>query len=408
MTDPTRPDFVPVASPLGVSREHEGTANGTVFGHGSEKTTLSVPVAVPAHSPLRSLRSLRLLLPVHSVHPVHRRFCLILLPLLLALSAVARADSPTALRMTHRAMGTEFEFVLLGDSPDTDIELLRAAGQTAFEAVDALEQRISNWIPESPVSVMNRLAAIEPVTVDHDVFELLRLARRFYEETDGAFDVTVGPLLELWGFYGKKGETPTAETLAAAREKVGFNHVLMDLDTRQVRFEKPGMHVDFGGIGKGLALDRAAEILKQHGVNRFKIHGGTSTFVVGGTPPDGGDWIMGIRSPYNKDGDFFPMTEVTVVEESLSTSAMIGNEVELSGKKYGHIFDPRAGKPVESDVLSATAIAPTGAESDALSTAFFVMGMEKTREYCGKHPSVRAVLICDKNGAPVTAHINFP
>ncbi|MBW7863031.1 MAG: FAD:protein FMN transferase [Candidatus Hydrogenedens sp.] len=346
--------------------------------------------------------------PVHPVHPVHRRFCLILLPLLLALSAAARADSPTALRMTHRAMGTEFEFVLLGDSPDTDIELLRAAGQTAFEAIDALEQRISNWIPESPVSVMNRLASIEPVTVDHDVFELLRLARRFYEETDGAFDVTVGPLLELWGFYGKKGETPTAETLAKAREKVGFNHVLMDLDTRQVRFEKPGMHVDFGGIGKGLALDRAAEILKQQGVNRFRIHGGTSTFVVCGAPPTGENWTVDIYPPYNICGGVSAVAEIALSEESLSTSAAAANEVEVSGRKRGHIFDPRTGMPVDNGVLAATAVAPTGAESDALSTAFFVMGLEKTREYCGKHPSVRAVLSSEKDGAPVTAHINFP
>ncbi|HPA41838.1 MAG TPA: FAD:protein FMN transferase, partial [Candidatus Hydrogenedentes bacterium] len=196
----------------------------------------------------------------------------------------ADADPP-AVHMTHRAMGAEFDFVLVGDSPQTTPDQLTYAGEAAFEAIDRLERRISNWIEESPVSVMNRRASEGPVVVDPDLFGLMETSRRFYTDTDGVFDVTVGPLLALWGFYQKEGVLPTPEQLAAARESVGMNRVELDPATRAVRFTRPGMRVDFGGIGKGLALDRAAEILRQNGVSRARLHSSTSTIVVMGTPP---------------------------------------------------------------------------------------------------------------------------
>ncbi len=321
----------------------------------------------------------------------------------------AEGDLP-AVRMTHRAMGAEFDFVLVGDSPQTSPDALTYAGEAAFEVIDRLERRISNWIGESPVSVMNRRASEGPVVVDHDVFGLLETSRRFYDDTDGVFDVTVGPLLARWGFYNQKGVLPKPEALAALRESVGMHRVELDPATRSVRFTRPGMRVDFGGIGKGLALDRAAEILRQNGVNRARLHASTSTIVVMGTPPASKTWGFEITWPFeDPEGKHPPVTEVEIAPgESLSTSSASERYVEMDGKRYAHIFDPRTGRPVDTNIRSATAVAPTGTESDALSTAFFILGEDAVRAYCAKHPAVRALLVVEREGRLDIVRINFP
>jgi len=321
----------------------------------------------------------------------------------------ADADPP-AVHMTHRAMGAEFDFVLVGDSPQATSEQLTYAGEAAFEAIDRLERRISNWIEESPVSVMNRRASEGPVVVDPDLFGLMETSRRFYDDTDGVFDVTVGPLLALWGFYQKEGVLPTPEQLAAARESVGMDRVELDPATRSVRFTRPGMRVDFGGIGKGLALDRAAEILRQNGVSRARLHSSTSTIVVMGTPPASKTWGVEITWPFeDPEKKHPPVTEVEIAPgESLSTSGASERYVEIDGKRYAHIFDPRTGRPVDTNIRSASAVAPTGTESDALSTAFFILGEDGARAYCAKHPAVRALLVVEREGRLDIVRINFP
>ncbi len=329
---------------------------------------------------------------------------------LLAPGARAAEDGPPAVRMTHGAMGTDFDFILVGDSPAASRDDLTYAGEAAFEAIDRLERRISNWIGESPVSVMNRRASGGPVVVDPEVFGLLEMSRRFHDDTGGVFDVTVGPLLALWGFYRKEGALPTPEQLAAARESVGMHRVEMDPATRSVRFTRPGMQVDFGGIGKGLALDRAAEILRRNGVKRARLHSGTSTIVVLGTPPASKTWGVEITWPFeDPEKKHPPVTEVEIAPgESLSTSGASERYVEIDGKRYAHIFDPRTGRPVDTTIRSATAIAPTGTESDALSTAFFILGEDGARAYCAKHPAVRALLVVEREGRLDVVRINFP
>lgn len=320
--------------------------------------------------------------------------------------AWAEAENATLQIMRHIAMATELEFVLYGTGSQADHEVLRAAGHEAFAAVDALEQRISRWRPDSWTSLMNRNADEQPVTVDGDVFELMLRSRHFYETTQGAFDITVGPLLALWGFYGDSGAFPANEALKQVLDKVGLNHVILDSERRTVFFERPGMRVDFGGIGKGLALDRAAAVLEDKGIRSARLSIGTSTIVALGAPPEKAGWKVDIRSPYNSDEDGFIAT-VVIRDKSLSTSSGTERFVEIDGKRYSHIFDPRTGMPVMTGVMSATAIAPSGVESDALSTAFLVMGLEATRSYCERHPHVRAILVLEDGAAPETVYINF-
>ncbi|MDX9971610.1 MAG: FAD:protein FMN transferase [FCB group bacterium] len=304
----------------------------------------------------------------------------------------------------HEAMGTFFEFTLFAREGETGTDEIGRIARQAFDAVDDLEARISNWIPDSQISYVNNHAAEGPVSVAPDVLELISFSKKMYQESHGAFDVTVGPLIALWGFYKGKGHLPEETELREALSKVGMDKVYCDPLTNTVAFAKPGIRLDFGGIGKGMALDVAARILRDNGVTAAVLHGGSSSVYALGTPPGETGWTVRIRNPYN--GAEW-LDEVKLSDVSLSTSGSYDKFFDLEGKKYCHIFDPRTGKPVEG-MLSATSIAPTGIESDALSTAFFVMGREKTEAYCREHPGIRAILVpVPADGEPKPARVNF-
>ena len=312
---------------------------------------------------------------------------------------------PIAETFSHTAMGTEFAFTLYTRKGDTGTDAILQIAEEAFRAVDALEARLSRWRPDSQVSYINNRAAREKVRIAPDVRDLLVLARDLHGETGGAFDVTVGPLIALWGFYAGEGRVPGDAELPDALAHVGTDLVELDAQARTVRFAKDGVLIDFGALGKGLALDHAVQVLRDYGVSSAVLHAGTSTVVALGAPPGESGWTVRIRDPYNRE-DY--VDEAILCDESLSTSGSYEKFFEVDGKKYCHIFDPRTGKPVEG-MLSATAIAGSGTMSDALSTSFFVMGEENVRAYCREHPVVRAVLVpLPADGVPQPRRINFP
>ncbi len=343
--------------------------------------------------------------PIES--PISLLWLLIFFTALFTSSTAISAESKPLLRvLRHVAMAAELEFILYGADALTEPEALLAAGRDAMAAVDALEQRISSWQPSSQTSLINRDAAEQPVTVGSDLIEMLIRARHFYEATNGVFDVTIAPLVSLWGFYRDAQTLPDEATVKQTLEKVGLKHVTLDVGARTVFFERPDMRVDFGGIAKGVALDRAAVILKEQGVKSARLSIGTSTIVALGAPPGATGWTVDLRSPYNSNDDAHFAT-VEIRDESLSTSSGAERYVNIGGKRYSHILDPRTGMPAVTEVRSATVIAPTGTESDALSTAFFVMGLDATRAYCEQHPHVRAILLIESGDAPETVYINM-
>jgi len=308
--------------------------------------------------------------------------------------------------VTHQAMASPFEIILYPPTPDMQSEEVNHLAEPAFAAIDLLDARLSNWKPDSELSKVNREAADHPVEVGGELMRTLIFSREAFQRTHGIFDVTVGPLLDLWGFYRKEGHLPKDEEIKAALDKVGFDKVLIDESKKTVQFKTPGMYIDFGGIGKGLALDWAAQALRDQGVKSALLNAGSSSLVAIGTPPGEPGWKVRIRSPYNSNSAEI-LAEVTIANESLSSSSASEKFFMLEGKKYGHIFDPRTGKPSESGVLSATAIAPTGAMSEVLTKEFFVTGVEGTKTFCREHPEVRALLVVDEAGAPKVIRINL-
>ncbi len=305
----------------------------------------------------------------------------------------------------HGAMGTVFEIVAYEQFDVLDGAAFSALTQDIFNEIDLLERRISNWREDSDLSKLNRAAGLQPVSVHWDVLELLRMSGDMYRNTEGAFDVTVGPFLELWGFYRREGHLPEPEVLEEARKQVGFTAVTWDTVERTAFLEKPGMKIDFGGIGKGMAVDRAVNLLQAHGVRRASVSSGTSSVRFLEPPPGRNGWTVNIRHPYNDVEE--PIDTIELSNASISTSAGYENWVELDGIKYSHIFDPRTGLPIEG-VLSTSAITDTGVESDALSTAFYVMGLEKTKEFCTTHTDMRAIIVIEINGEATPVRINLP
>jgi thiamine biosynthesis lipoprotein len=252
-------------------------------------------------------------------------------------------------------MATRFEFVLHGANPAA----LRAAAEEALDEVERVESLLSLYRPHTDIARLNASAARGPVRVMPATFRLLQRAVELSRATGGAFDVTAGALVRAWGFMGGSGGAATDETLAAARSCVGSDLLELDAGDFTVRFRREGVVVDLGSIGKGYALDRVAELLREAGVETALLHGGTSTVIALGAPPDAEAWT--IARP--RGGT------VRLRNESLSVSAGWGKSFrDASGRELGHVLDPRTGQPVSGERFAAV-VAPSATDSDVLSTA---------------------------------------
>jgi len=321
----------------------------------------------------------------------------------LSLSVYSETKQPVTIQFP--AMGTEFAFIIYPPSNNMLEEDVRNLCEPAINAVHRLEKHISHYMTDNDLARLNQSAGSGPVKVNSDLFEIIRWSKKFWEQTEGAFDPSVGPLLDLWGFYKKNREDiPSDSEISDILKKVGMDKVKINIEEQSVELITPGMRLDFGGIGKGLALDRAKTILEEQGIKSGILHAGTSSIVAIGLPPNQTGWKIGIRSPYNKNET---LEEFFICDESLSTSSVSEQFLERKGKKWGHIFNPKTGFPVNNNIISSTVICKTATESDALSTSFFVLGIEKTKKYCKKFPNLKVFLISEINNKLDKQYINL-
>jgi thiamine biosynthesis lipoprotein len=292
------------------------------------------------------------------------------------------------LRFSHRAMACEFEVLLnAAQYPDGAERALEA-----LDLIDVLEDQMTVFRPTSEVSRLNAVAAAMPVAVEPRLFALFELAERLYLDTQRAFDITAGPLTKVWGFYRRQGRLPDAAELQAALAHVGMRHVALDREQQTVRFDTLGVEINLGSIGKGYALDRCGEQLIAADINDFLLHGGNSSVLARGSmlgSPRGG-WDVGLPNPLRPQER---LGEIHLCNRGLATSGSGTQFFVHEGRTYGHIIDPRTGQPAEG-VLTATILAPTAAEADALSTAFYVLGPDAAAEFCRTHTGVGAILVC--------------
>jgi thiamine biosynthesis lipoprotein len=292
------------------------------------------------------------------------------------------------------AMATRFEIVLHGENPAS----LRAAGEEALAEIDRLEARLSLFRSSSEVAYLNARAAGGPVRVTPDLFALLEQAQELSDQTAGAFDITVAPLVHCWGFMGGDGRFPPPGEVAEARAKVGMKLVELNQADCTVRFAREGVMLDLGAIGKGYAVERAAEVLRQGGVSSALIHGGTSTVQALGPPPGEEFWKIAIETP-SPVPEATPTLLATVPlrEEAMSVSGVWGNSFQVAGRTYGHIIDPRTGEPVIGTVL-AVVVLPSATETDALSTALLTVGAAGHRAIAELRPGMRTLVVSESGG----------
>ena len=328
--------------------------------------------------------------------------------------------------LARHAMATRFELVLHGD----DAIALRAAGEEALNEIDRLENQLSLYRPGSEIAQLNSRASREAVRVTPELFALLQHAQQLHAETQGAFDITLAPLVRCWGFMGGTGRMPTPEAVEQARRAVGMNLVELDPDQCCVRFAREGVMLDLGAVGKGYAIERAAELLREAGVTSAILHGGTSTVQALGHPPGAAAWHVAIeRPPESWPGlptvpaapDSFPkpsavepptaprprqgvpesrpalLAVVPLQDEALSVSAVWGRSFQSGQRSYGHVLDPRTGQPTEAALLSAV-IVPSATESDALSTALLALGPAGLESIAGLRSGCRTLVVSHREG----------
>ncbi len=291
----------------------------------------------------------------------------------------------TPVRLALNAMATRFELVLHGDNAPR----LRAAGEEALKEVERLEADLSLYRPTSEIARVNASAAREPVRVSPPVFRLLQHAQRLASESGGAFDITIAPLVRCWGFMHGTGRVPEAAEIESARSRTGMAHITLDASEYSVRFDQEGVMIDLGAIGKGHAIDCAAEILREAGVSSALLHGGTSTVYGLGAPPGAEGWKIAIAPAPDQAPR---QAEVVLRDQALSVSAVWGKSFEAGGKKYGHVIDPRTGWPVNNAVQAAVML-PSATETDALSTALLVVGLDGHEGISRLRPEMRTMVV---------------
>jgi thiamine biosynthesis lipoprotein len=262
----------------------------------------------------------------------------------------------------------------------------RTAIDEAFGAIAEVDRLMSNYRDDSELSRINRLAAHESVRVSDPMLSILEAAQQVSARSQGGFDATVGPLVRLWGFHDKRPHLPTAAELAALRPLIDYHNLLIDGQTHSVRFARPGVEVDLGGIAKGFAVEVAANALRRRALGGLIDAGGNQYLV--GSPPGKPMWTAGIKDPDRPDR---LLGVVESPETSVSTSANYATFVEINGRKFGHILDPHTLQPSDR-ALSVTILARDGTVADAMSKAAFILGPSAGLALVDSFPGMSAVI----------------
>ena len=256
--------------------------------------------------------------------------------------------------------------------------------RAALDLVDSLEDTLTVFREESELQRLNKAAASAPVPVSADLLAVLLLCRDLHGATDGAFDPTSMPLSREWGFLAREGRLPSKEEIAASRARVGLERVSLDEANRTVSFTGPGVELNLGSVGKGWALDRIAETLRERGLRRALVNAGGSSFLGWGRD----EWLVSLSAGGAS------LASLRIHDAALGTSGAGEQHFEIEGRRFGHVIDPRTGWPA-AGVKSATVISNGAATAEALATAFLVAGGALARAYCARNPGTVALLVLE-------------
>jgi thiamine biosynthesis lipoprotein len=311
-----------------------------------------------------------------------------MIPWLLAAALALPAEPPVRYEASVDAMGSTFSIAAWGSDRDT----LAAAVDMALEEARRLDRLLSNYRPESDWSQVNKNAAEREVAVSQELFDLLAACVEYSKASEGAFDISVGPLMKVWGFYKGSGRMPHRAEIRTALARTGYRNIHLDHQKRTVTFSQPGVEIDPGGIGKGYAVDKMVEILKAAGVRSSLINaGGSSMYGLGAPPDEPKGWKVVIRNPKNAN-EF--VSELYLKNESMSTSGNYEKFFRVGSRIYSHIMDPRTGYPAQG-MYSVSVVAPRCIDSEAWTKPTYING----RQWAANHlPAGFRAFTCEDRG----------
>ena len=268
------------------------------------------------------------------------------------------------------------------------IETAKTAIATAREEISRLEALLSPYRPDSDVSKINHNAANNPVPVSGDTFRVVKKALEISELTKGAFDITFAPVGKIWGLDKEKPHIPSEREIEKKLPLVDYRNVILDERKKTIAFAKTGMEIGLGGIAKGTVVDAAIRKIRSHGINDALVNAGGDLYAMG-LNRKRRPWGIGILHPRNKD---LFITTLDLSNRAIVTSGDYERMVEVGGKRYHHILDPRTGR-VARKSISVSVVAPDAETADALSTALFVMGKDGGLSLVEKLPQVEALIV---------------
>lgn len=296
-------------------------------------------------------------------------------------------------------MGTRFSIVI--EAPPS--QQVKAAARAAFDRIDELDRMMSSYRSESELRKLCRSAeTASSMVVSADMCEVLLVADRIYRLSSGAFDVTVGPLVRLWRRAIERRRPPPDRGIAALMERIGADHLSIDPATREVKFSRPGIEIDLGGIAKGYALECAREILVDRGFNRCLIEGGGD--IACSSPPSQPPWRIGL-APLSSEGS--PSLFIEVEDGAVATSGDSFRYLDYQGRRYSHVIDPRSGWGVVGP-SSVTVVAIDATVADALATALSVLGPIEGKALLEDLPGVGVAFFGPEIGASPVLLGSFP
>jgi thiamine biosynthesis lipoprotein len=328
-----------------------------------------------------------------------------------SLAVLTAIATPSAIESTpyhgvRYLMGTWCDLTLFDAPPDE----APIAAEAAFEEIARLERVMSTWDPDSELSRVNRAAGPDVQPISRDLAAVTSAALDACRESRGAFDPTIGPVVHLWRFDTDEPRRPSPAAAAEARRHVGCGQISLAVEPRGIQLPR-GTSLDLGGIGKGYATDRALDVLRARGIDRAKLDFGSSSLAFEGTVEGG--WPVVLADPRRRET---PLVAFRVRGGSISSSGQRERSFVQNGRRYGHIFDPRTGEPVQSRLLLVTVIAPDATRADALSTALFVMGTDDAIRFVTGTSGVSAIFIeagpggrvVVRTAGPVDRLVRFP
>jgi len=272
----------------------------------------------------------------------------------------------------------------------------------AIAEVKRVENQVSDWIPTTLVSIINKNAGVKPVKVDDEVYGLIERSMKISQVTDGAFDVSYASMDRIWKFDGSMKEMPSAEAIKKSVERIGYKKVIMDPVAKTVYLKDAGMKLGLGGIAQGYIADNIKDILFSKGCKAgiVNVSGDINAW---GRQPDGKPWTVAIVNPMNKNKVFatFPLEDSAV-----ETSGSYEKYVTFNGKRYSHIIDPRTGCPAQG-VVSVSVFAKTTEVADALATGVFVMGVEAGINMIDQMKGIGCIIVDDKGGVHASKNIDI-